>query len=97
MSYIRRLANAIRADVPPELVPPDSDSLFLIYAALACSKPEGVKAEDVHHAWVAWMEMRGKSHQSMVPFVELPSAVQREDHPFVQAIRAALAKHARAR
>ena len=90
MSYIRILAKAIRAEVPAELVPPDADDLFLVYAALAAAKGDRVGAEDVHHAWVAWMEMRGETHQSMVTFSRLPEAVRDEDDPFVRAIRLAL-------
>jgi hypothetical protein len=88
MSYLRDLAQAIRAEVPAALVPQSSDDLFLIYAALARIKGESVTAQDVHEAWVAWMEMHSETHESMVPFSELPPSVRKEDGPFVAAIRA---------
>lgn len=87
MTYMQRLASEIRRAVPAHLVPPDSNGLFLIYAVLACSKGEAVTAEDVHGAWVAWMEIRGEAHESMAPFSELPQAVRDEDAPFVRAIQ----------
>lgn len=92
MSYIRRLASAIRSEVAPHLVPPGSDDLFLIYAALACAKDGAVTAKDIHHAWTAWMEIRGETHPSMVPFSDLEDAVKREDDPFVRAIHKAFAE-----
>lgn len=90
MSYIRRLAKAIRDRVPAELVPPDSEDLFLIYAALGRTRGDATSARDVHDAWVAWMEIHRRRHRSMRPFEELPNEVRREDEPFVEAIRAAL-------
>ena len=86
MSYLRRLADQIRAGIPKPLVPPDSDDLFLLYAVLARAKGTGVQPQDVHDAWVAWMESRGRSHESMVPFADLPASTRAEDNPFVKAI-----------
>ena len=87
MSYLRDVATQIRAEVAPELVPPSSDSLFLMYATLARAKGTEVTSEDVHDAWVVWMEMRGEDHAAMLPFADLPSDVQAADLPFVEAIR----------
>lgn len=87
MTYLQRLAHEIRRAVPAHLVPPDSNGLFLIYAVLATSKGEAVTAEDVHSAWVAWMELRGERHESMAPFSELPQTVREQDAPFVRAIK----------
>lgn len=89
MSYLRRTAAAIRSAVPAGLVPADSDDLFLMYAVLARAKGVTVQPQDVHDAWVAWMESRGESHESMVPFADLPAATREEDNPFVKAIREA--------
>jgi len=94
MSYLRELADAIRTEVPAQLVPSRPDHLFLIYAVLARTKGEQTTAEDVHDAWSAWMEMRGEQHESMVPFHELAESVQAEDVPFVEAIRAVAARMA---
>lgn len=88
MTYLQDLASEIRAEVAEDLVPPDSDALFLMYAVLARGKPEGVTAEDVHDAWVAWMAANRKTHASMVPFENLPMDVKAEDTPFVDAITA---------
>lgn len=93
MSYLRRLADEIRAVLTHESVPADSDDLFLLYAVLALVKGNAATAEDVHNAWVAWMEMRGERHESMVPFGELTRDVRAEDDPFVAAIRTVASRH----
>lgn len=93
MTYLEALAAVIRSEVPEDLVPPDSDSLFVIYAVLARAKPDGVTAQDVHDAWVAWMAGRGEAHASMVPFEDLPADVKAEDAPFVDAINAVQRRH----
>jgi len=92
MTYLHRLARRIEAQVPVELVPPDSSGLFLLYAVLVRAKRNRLNAEDVHDAWVAWMEMRGEDHPSMVEFGLLRPEIQREDEPFVAALRAAAAE-----
>lgn len=91
--YLQVLAYVIRAEVPEDVVPPDSDSLFLLYAVLARAKPGGVTSEDVHDAWVAWKASKGESHEAMVPYDELPSDVKAEDMPFVKAINAVARRH----
>jgi hypothetical protein len=91
MTYLREVAERLRAELADRLPPDDADDLLLIYAVLARAKGEAVSAEDVHDAWTAWKEIRGESHPSAVPFAELPSAVQAQDEPFVQAIRSVAA------
>lgn len=91
-SYIDAMADEIRRNMPPEQLPEDGedlDRLFRLYALLAFSKGEAVSARDVHDAWVVWMLDRGEKHESIVPFEDLTKDVQREDSPFVAAIRAA--------
>jgi hypothetical protein len=61
--------------------------LFLLYAVLAVVCSQAIERRDVHHAWVAWMELQGEVHRSMVPLEELSAPVQAEDDPFVEAIR----------
>jgi hypothetical protein len=81
------IRNAVAADALPD---EDTTGLFLSYAVLLLAKGEGVTREDVHNAWVAWMASKGEgdeSHESMVPFSELPPETQAEDSPFVIAIR----------
>ena len=88
MTYLDAIAKDIRRAVPPTAMPDDDTSdLFLLYAVLALAKGESVTREDVHNAWVAWMESRGEEHESMVPFAALPLGTQGEDSPFVLAIR----------
>lgn len=87
-SYLRDIAEAIRAEVPPSLIPDEpTDSLFAVYAVLALAKGTDVTAEDVHNAWTAWMLARGEEHESMVPYDELPVSTRREDDPYVLAVR----------
>lgn len=93
MSYLRDVAEEIRRELSPKLVPDDSDNLFLVYAVLALVKGTAVTAEDVHNAWVAWMEMRGERHESMVRFAVLDRGVRAEDDPFVTAIRTVAIRH----
>ena len=88
MTYLDSLAGAIRKAVPAEALPDeDASDLFLLYAVLLLAKGEAVTREDVHNAWVAWMESKGEKHESMVPFAELPLETKGEDSPFVLAIR----------
>lgn len=87
MTYLRDTAIRIRAAVPEDLVPADSDDLFLLYALLARTSGEATTAADVHNAWTAWKLLHGEQHSSMVPFSELPPDVQAEDEPFAAAIR----------
>jgi hypothetical protein len=91
-TYIDRVAQAIRAATPPDLLPnePDLDALFRLYAVLALVKGEAVTASDVHDAWSAWMLNRGEDHESVVPFEALAPDTQAEDVPFTEAIRKAV-------
>lgn len=95
-NYIDELADAIRRRTPSELLPRDAEDLrrlFRLYALLACAKGRQVGLRDVHDAWVVWMLERGESHESMVPFEDLPMAVQQEDLPFVKAILSAVVQN----
>lgn len=91
MTYLDALAEEIRRAVSPSALPDeDTTGLVLSYAVLLLAKGEDVTREDVHNAWVAWMSSKGhgdESHESMVPFSELPPETQAEDSPFVIAIR----------
>jgi hypothetical protein len=88
MNYLDSIANAIRDEVGAGLEPlRGADALFRMYAVLAMAKGEAVTAEDVHNAWAAWMMQSNPTHSSIKPFSSLPVEVQREDEPFVDAIR----------
>jgi hypothetical protein len=94
--YLDDLAQQIRTEVPAGVLPAaDTEQLFRLYALLALVKGEAVEARDVHDAWVVWMRDRGEQHRSMVPFEELSPEVQREDEPFVEAIRRAVSRRSR--
>ncbi|QUR66132.1 DUF7701 domain-containing protein [Mycobacterium spongiae] len=90
MNYVEEIADRIRRNLAPEIVPENSYPLLLIYAVLARAKAADTTLEDIHDAWTAWMSMQGKRHESSVPFAELPDAVKCEDEPFLRAILAAL-------
>jgi hypothetical protein len=93
VTYLDEVAADIRNKVPPDALPDeDTTALFLSYAVLLLAKGEDVTREDVHNAWVAWMESNGEEHESMVPFFELPTKTQAEDSPYVLAIRSVARK-----
>lgn len=93
MSYVRDAASVIRELIPEQLVPEHADSLFLVYAVLALTKGEAVTGEDVHHAWTAWMDLKGEDHPSKIPYGQLDPQVRTEDQPFVDAIRTAARRY----
>ena len=93
-TYLERLADEVAKEVPASKLPDeDTRELFLLYGLLARCKGAATARHDVHDAWVAWMVLRGETHPAMVPFDELPSSVQAEDSPFVEAIRRVSARH----
>jgi hypothetical protein len=85
MDYLTVIAEAIRAEVPPEHRDGD-DELFLIYALLVRAKGIETTAEDVHDAWATWKAIRGMPHDALVPFAQLSAEVQAQDAPFLSAI-----------
>ena len=88
MSYLDELASAVKGAVPEGVeIPDDAHELFVLYAVLVRTCGEHTTARDVHDAWSAWMGAKDPSHESLVPFEELPPDVQSEDAPFVRAIR----------
>lgn len=88
MNYVVDVAQRIKREVRPELIPEgDADSLFLLYAVLALAVGEKVRARDVHDAWAAWMSQQDPAHQSIKPFEELDEETQAQDEPFAEAIR----------
>ncbi len=88
MNYIVDMAQRIRRELSPELIPEgDTDSLFLIYAVLALALGAKVTARDVHDAWAAWMSQQNPAHESIRPFDELDEETQAQDEPFAEAIR----------
>ncbi|RIK04229.1 MAG: hypothetical protein DCC48_14155 [Acidobacteria bacterium] len=88
MTYLSDVADEIKRELPPDVVPSeDAGDLMLLYAVLCLAVGHAVTAENVHDAWTAWMTARGQEHDSMVPFGDLAPDVQLEDEPFVLAIR----------
>jgi hypothetical protein len=89
LNYIDALADAIREQVPPDLVPDgDTTVLFRIYALLALVRGDGVQCEDVHDAWSAWISASDPGHPSVVAYADLTPDVQAADAPYAEAIRA---------
>lgn len=90
MTYLERVAQHIRDEVPNEALPPeDTGLLFLLYGVLLLAKGQDVSAEDVHNAWTVWMTSKGETHPAMIPYAELATATQAEDEVFVRAIHRA--------
>lgn len=90
MTYLDADAALIRRSVPEGTsIPEDSDDLFILYAVLMRAKGRHIEATDVHDAWSAWMRHREPDHSSLVPYDQLPAAIQTEDAPFLAAIRRA--------
>ena len=88
MNYIDDIAERIKREVPPNLLPEeDTDLLFRMYAVLALVLGKKVEAANVHDAWSAWMSQSDPGHDSIQPFDELPEDVQAQDQPFAEAIR----------
>lgn len=88
-TYLDRDAAAIREALGPEATPPpDSDYLFVLYAVLLRAKGMNVTATDVHDAWAAWVQLSEPQHQAIKPYQALKPEIQREDEPYVLAIRA---------
>ena len=88
MNYLDNLAARIRAAVPADKLPDDDTrALFRTYAVLLLAKGDAVDASDVHNAWSAWMLDRDPTHESLVPFDELPADASRQDEPYLAAIR----------
>lgn len=88
MNYISEIAERIRREVPQGVRPEgDTNLLFLMYALLALTVGEEVRAEDVHDTWSAWMTHLDPSHQSIKPFSQLEPETKKSDQPFVDAIK----------
>jgi hypothetical protein len=88
MSYLDNIAAQIRQHISPELLPDrDVDQLFRFYAVLALTLGADVGPADVHDAWVAWMTPLEPDHPSLIPFADLSPDTQKQDDPFVRAIR----------
>jgi hypothetical protein len=89
MNYLQQIAERVRRELPADAMPDDSAELLLMYAVLVRAKGRSTTLEDVHDAWSAWMTLRHEEHESLVPFVDLPSGVGEKDEPFLRAIHAA--------
>jgi hypothetical protein len=88
MNYIVEVAQRIKRELQPEHIPEgDTESLFLMYAILALTLDDNVRAKDVHDAWAAWMSQHDPDHESIKPFDDLDKDTQAQDEPFAQAIR----------
>jgi hypothetical protein len=87
-TYLDEVAAEIRSALEKHASPPpNADYLFVLYAVLLRAKGQEVSASDVHDAWAAWMQMSSPGHDAVKPFEELDPETQREDEPYVEAIR----------
>jgi len=90
-SYLDQDAELIRSQLPAGATPPaDAEPLFRLYAVLLRAKGGQVTSADVHDAWSAWMLTMGDDHPAIRPFDSLDERTQREDEPYVEAIRRAV-------
>jgi hypothetical protein len=88
LSYVDELAEAIRRNVAPDLIPEgDTTALFRLYAVLAMAKGENVVLADVHDAWAAWMSEHNPEHPSLKPVEKLSADVRSADRPYLESIR----------
>jgi hypothetical protein len=88
VTYLDELAEAIRAEIDPSLIPRgDTTRLFRMYAILVRAKRTSVEGSDVHDAWVAWALDAKPNHSAIQPFEALDRATQAKDEPYVQALR----------
>lgn len=89
VTYIEEIAQAIHLEAHPDEPLDNAErGLYLIYAVLALTIGQDVTREHVHDAWSAWRSMAEPDHESIQPFHQLSASVQKEDQPFVAAIRA---------
>ena len=91
-NYIDIVASAVRDSTPRDRLPADGHdlaALFRLYALVARIKGQDATAADVHDAWAVWMLNRGEPNEAIRPFEDLPGHGQRDDDPFVAAVRSA--------
>ena len=87
---IANIRNAVAEDA---LAVENTTDLFASCAVLLLAMENSVTREDVDNAWVTWIALKGEgdeSHDSMVPFLELPPETLAEDSRFVVAFRTSL-------
>jgi hypothetical protein len=93
VTYIRDLAEQIRDNLDPALLPEgDTSLLFDLYALVGTIRGQETSSSDVHDAWVIWMMSRSEVHEAMVPYENLPQETQEKDEPYAEAIRLAVGK-----
>jgi len=90
MNYIEHAAAVVESCIPVELRPTSrAVELYRLYALLMLTKQDDVTLGDIHDAWSTWMTAVDSSHKSLRPFDSLSESVQRQDGPFLHAVRAA--------
>jgi hypothetical protein len=88
VTYLDEIAQALRAEVPSDVLPVDGDldQLFRLYALLVRAKGATTTPSDVHDAWSAWMVDSGQAHESITPYEHLDGETKQADEPFLRAI-----------
>lgn len=94
MTYIDRLAETVRLELPKDARPEEhAVELYRLYALLVLVRGHRTTLEDVHDAWSTWMSAYEPTHSSLRPFNELDPDVQEEDRPYLKAILALAQKN----
>lgn len=96
MNYVEQLAVEIYAAVHGYPMPDSERLLYLFYAGLALAVGTAATPEQVHDAWSAWACSQRAEHPSLRPFDELAPAVRQRDERYAEAIRAVMARRAKA-
>jgi len=83
MTYIQEIAKIVK-----ERCHISDDKLANIYALLCVTTGINTTNENVHDAWVLWIqETKLDHHKSAIPYNQLSKTVQDLDTPFRDAIR----------
>jgi hypothetical protein len=98
MNYVevirRELANEVLSRCPGWYIGTEEPRLLDSYALLVLAVGTAVTREMVHDAWSLWSNTIGPEHRYLIPFAELPTAVQEQDEIGRAAIAAVAARRA---
>lgn len=81
MNYIQAARDLLSRKIDVE------DDLLDLYTLLVFVTGVDTELEDVHDAWAIWRNRTNPSHESLLPFSDLPEETRELDRKFVNAIR----------
>lgn len=81
MNYIQAARDLLSRKIDVE------DDLLDLYTLLVFVTGVDTELEDVHDAWAIWRNRTNPSHESLLPFSDLPEGTRELDRKFVKAIR----------